>query len=302
MPHLQRKSFLTPDLVRRYPHGHVDIVNLDETTIGRFVHEPGWRWSVDVAPIVGTQWCQHRHVGFVISGRLQAVTEDGTMLEIGPDDAYEIPPGHDAWVVGDEPWDTIEFTSARTFGRGADEHGERTLATLLFTDIVGSTAKLEEIGDDAWQRLVRDHNDRVRIAIDGFRGRELTTTGDGFLAMFDGAARAVRCAAAIDPAVADLGIRVRAGLHTGEIELVGGQARGVAVHAAARVAALAGPGEVLVSGTTRDLLDGIRPRPSTIVVSRSSKACLANAPSSPSAAESGHPRRPRGRNGRWRPT
>ena len=234
----------------------MDLVNLDETAVGRFRHEPGWRWSVDVAPIVGGRWCQHRHVGFVITGRLHVMTEDGTTLEIGPGEAYEIPPGHDAWVVGDDEWDSVEFTSARMFGKGADERAERILATLLFTDIVGSTAKLEEIGDDAWQQVVLDHNDRVRAAIDGYRGRELNTTGDGFVAMFDGAARAVRCAATIDPSVRDLGIRVRAGVHTGEIELVGGQARGVAVHAAARVAALAGPGEVLVSGTTRDLLDG----------------------------------------------
>jgi class 3 adenylate cyclase len=256
VPRLQRKSFSKPDQVRKYPHGRIEVVNLDETTVGRFIHEPGWRWSVDVAPIVGQTWCQHRHVGYVISGVLHAVTEDGTTLQIGPGDAYEIPPGHDAWVVGDEGWETVEFTSARTFGQAEDERAERILATLMFTDIVGSTAKLEQVGDHAWQRIVLEHNDRIRAAIDGFRGRELNTTGDGFLVMFDGAARAVRCAATIDPAVADLGIRVRVGVHTGEIELVGGQARGVAVHAAARVAALAGPGEVLLSGTTRDLLDG----------------------------------------------
>jgi class 3 adenylate cyclase len=256
VPRLQRKSFGSPDQVRRYPHGRVELVNLDETTVGRFVHEPGWRWSVDVRPIVGTEWCQFRHVGYVISGRLHAVTEDGTTLEIGPGDAYEIPPGHDAWVVGDAHWETVEFASARSFGQGADERGERILATLFFTDIVGSTATLEAIGDHAWRQLVLTHNERVRAALDAFRGRELNTTGDGFLAMFDGAARAVRCAASLDPAIADLGVRVRAGVHTGEIELVGGQARGVAVHAAARVAGLAGPGEVLVSGTTRDLLDG----------------------------------------------
>jgi class 3 adenylate cyclase len=256
VPRLQRKSFATPDQTRRYPHGYMDVVTLDETAVGRFRHEPGWRWSVDVAPIVGGQWCQLRHVGYVVGGRLHVMTEDGTTLEIGPGEAYEIPAGHDAWVVGDDEWDSVEFTSARSFGKGVDDHPERILSTLMFTDIVGSTAKLEAIGDDAWQQLVLDHNARVRAALDGFRGRELNTTGDGFLAMFDGAARAVRCAASIDDSVADLGIRVRAGVHTGEIELVGGQARGVAVHAAARVAALAGAGEVLVSGTTRDLLAG----------------------------------------------
>jgi class 3 adenylate cyclase len=234
----------------------MDVVNLDETAVGRFRHEPGWRWSVDVAPVVGGEWCQFRHVGYVISGRLHVMTEDGTTLEIGPGEAYEIPAGHDAWVVGDEEWDSVEFTSARSFAKGSEERAERILTTLVFTDMVGSTARLEAFGDAAWQQLVLEHNERVRAALDGFRGRELNTTGDGFLAMFDGAARAVRCAASIDPALADLGLRVRAGVHTGEIELVGGQARGVAVHAAARVAALAGAGEVLVSGTTRDLLAG----------------------------------------------
>lgn len=256
MPRLQRKSFDTPDQVRRYPHGRVELVTLDETTVGRFVQEPGWRWSVDVAPIAGTTWCQHRHLGYVIGGALHVVTEDGTEMDIRPGDSYEIPPGHDAWVVGDVPWESVEYTSARTFAQAEDDTGERVLATILFTDIVGSTAKLEEVGDRTWQRLVLDHNARVRGQIDTYRGRELGTTGDGFLAAFDGAARAVRCAATIDPAVSDLGIRVRAGLHTGELELVGGQARGLAVHAAARVAALASAGEVLVSGTTRDLLDG----------------------------------------------
>src|SRR5207248_5646932 len=99
---------------------------------------------------------------------------------------------------------------------------------------------------------------RLRELIDRYRGREIVTTGDGFLAIFDGAARAVRCAAAISPALADLGLVVRAGVHTGEIELVHGNARGVAVHAAARILSLAGPGEVLVSGTTHELVDGAK--------------------------------------------
>lgn len=255
MPRLQRKSFSTPDQVRRFTNGRMELVELDETAIGRFIFEPGWRWSNDVAPIVGTRACQNRHVGYVISGALHVVMDDGTELDIVAGDAYEIPPGHDAWT-GPDGWDTIEFTSARIFGVGPEESGERILATVLFTDIVGSTALLEQRGDALWRRLVLEHNDRIRQEIDRYRGREMATTGDGFLAVFDGAARAVRAAAAMTVAVRSLGIEIRAGLHTGEVELVGGQARGVAVHAAARVSALAGPGEVLVSGTTRDLLDG----------------------------------------------
>ena len=104
--------------------------------------------------------------------------------------------------------------------------------------------------------MLLEHNDALRVELDRFRGREIVTTGDGFLALFDSAARAVRCAAAMGVAVRALGVEIRAGLHTGEVSIAGGNARGLAVHAAARVAGLAGPGEVLVTGTTRDLLDG----------------------------------------------
>ncbi len=149
------------------------------------------------------------------------------MLTIGPGDAYEIPPGHDAWVVGDEPWDSVEFASAHAFGLSPEELGERVLATILFSDIVDSTATLERLGDHAWAELLREHNVRIRAAIDRFRGREIDAAGDGFLALFDGAAKAVSAAASMDPAVADLGIRVRVGIHTSEVEIVGGQARGV---------------------------------------------------------------------------
>jgi class 3 adenylate cyclase len=256
MPRLQRKSFDAPDKVRDLGRGRMDVVSLDEMAIGRFVLQPGWRWSKDVAPITGTRSCQHRHVGYTISGSLEVRMDDGTCLVIGPDDAYEIPPGHDAWVSGDEPWDSVEFTSAHAFGLSPEELGERVLATILFTDIVGSTALLERLGDQAFAGLLREHNTRIRAAIDRYRGREIGSAGDGFLALFDGAARAVRAAATMDPGVQALGVRVRVGIHTGEVEIVGGQARGVAVHAAARVASLAGPGEVLVSATTRDLLDG----------------------------------------------
>ena len=256
MPRLQRRSFGSPDQVREFGHGRIEVVNLDETAIGRFVFEPGWRWSKDVGPIVGTNACQNRHVGLAMSGQLHVVMTDGTELDLMADDAFEIPPGHDAWVVGEVTWDAVEFTSARNFAIGPEVGDERVLATILFTDIVDSTKTLATLGDRAWRTLLLEHNDRLRAVLDRYRGREIETTGDGFLALFDGAARAVRAAAAMAPAVADLGIAIRAGLHTGEVGIAGGQARGLAVHAAARVAALAGPGEVLVSATTHDLLDG----------------------------------------------
>jgi len=256
VPRLQRKSFEKPDEVRRFTHGHVDIVHLDETVLGRFFLAPGWRWSTDVKPIAGTPACQHRHVGYVMSGHLHVVMEDGTEMDLVGGDAYEIPPGHDAWVVGDQPWRSIETGTVRAFAVPPQAADRSVLATVLFSDIVDSTATLARLGDSAWRRVVLTHNDRVRTEIDRFRGREIGTTGDGFLALFDGAARAVHCAAAMDPAVRDLGLQLRAGLHTGEVTLADGTARGMAVHVAARVAALAGPGEVLVSSTTHDSADG----------------------------------------------
>jgi class 3 adenylate cyclase len=184
--------------------------------------------------------------------------EDGTEMTLETGKVYEIPPGHDAWVVGDEPFEAVEFASASAhdYGRSGEALDERVLSTILFSDIVDSTTKLEKLGDSAWVKLLREHNERIRRVIDRHHGREVSTLGDGFLALFDGATRAALAAAQMDGAVSELGLRVRVGLHTGEVEISGGQARGVAVHAAARVAALAGPGEVLVSGTTRDLLDG----------------------------------------------
>lgn len=256
MPRLQRKGFAGPDEVRRFPNGVVEIVTLDEIAVSHFVFQPGWSWAADVGPIAGTDFCQHRHVGYTVSGNLTVRMVDGTTLTITTGDAYEIPPGHLAWVEGDVPWESVEFTSGHAFGKPPDDLSERILATIVFSDICDSTAILERLGDKEWTRVLREHNQRIRSVIDRFRGREIGTIGDGFLALFDSAARGVSAAAAIDPMVADLGLRVRAGIHTGEVTIIGGQARGVAVHAAARVASLAGAGEVFVSGTTHDLLDG----------------------------------------------
>jgi class 3 adenylate cyclase len=256
MPRLQCKNFETPDEVRTFPSGRVEIIQLDEIAIGRMRLQPGWRWSKDVAPVVCTPSCQNRHIGYAMSGTLEVTMDDGTRLIIRAGEGYEIPPGHDVHVLGDEQWESVEFASAHTFGLAPEQLGDRVLATVLFSDIVGSTQILERLGDHAWANVLREHNERIRAAIDRLRGREMASTGDGFLALFDGAAKAVRAGALMDPAVAELGIRVRVGLHTTEVEIVGGQPRGVGVHTAARVAALAESGEVLVTATTRDLLDG----------------------------------------------
>jgi len=133
---------------------------------------------------------------------------------------------------------------------------DRVLATVLFTDIVGSTAKAVELGDAGWRQVLERHHAVIRRQLVRFRGRELDTAGDGFFASFDGPARAIRCACAIAEAVKDLGIDIRAGLHTGECELLDGKVGGIAVHIGARVASEAHPGEVLVSSTVKDLVAG----------------------------------------------
>jgi class 3 adenylate cyclase len=133
---------------------------------------------------------------------------------------------------------------------------DRVLATVLFTDIVGSTRRAHDLGDRRWRELLEQHHVVVRRALERFQGREVDTAGDGFLATFDGPARAIRCARAIADGLRDVGLEVRAGLHTGECELLGDKVAGVAVHTGARVSSMAQPGEVLVSSTVKDLVAG----------------------------------------------
>jgi class 3 adenylate cyclase len=153
-----------------------------------------------------------------------------------------------------------EVALRETRGLVTTSHGEsipeRTLATVLFTDLVASTDQAVAVGDHAWAELLHAHHALVRHQLDRFRGREIDNAGDGFLASFDGPARAIMCACAITDAVRTLGLNVRAGLHTGECEQIGDKLSGVAVHIGARIAAVAGPGEVLVSSTVKDLVAG----------------------------------------------
>jgi class 3 adenylate cyclase len=172
----------------------------------------------------------------------------------------QLSPGDVAPWAGDigDAVSTIRDFLIGAWEAGAWEPSEldRVLSTLLFTDIVGSTARAAELGDARWRDLVQQHHTLVRQHLLRFRGRELDTAGDGFFASFDGPARAVRCACAISAGVHDLGIEVRAGLHTGECELIDGKVGGIAVHIGARVADTAAPGEVLVSSTVKDLVAG----------------------------------------------
>jgi len=257
LPPLQAKTFAAPDDVRTMAKVRFETVTLDDATVGHCRFEPGWRWSTDMAPLVGAASCPIRHLGYSMSGAVHIAMDDGQTLDIGPDTVFDIPPGHDKWVVGEEPWVTIEWgASGRALDAALDERDGRALATVLFTDIVDSTARLRSVGDAAWRDLLSAHNARLRAELNVHRGREVKTTGDGLLAIFDSPTRAVRCALGMTRSVRAIGLEIRAGIHTGEIELVGDDVRGIAVHTAARILALGGPGEVLVSASTAGMLEG----------------------------------------------
>jgi hypothetical protein len=117
MGELRSASFDIPDETRSFDNGKAELVALGETTVGRFTFEPGWRWSTSVKPIVGTDSCQNHHLGVAVSGRMHVESTDGTQVEIGPGEAYEIPPGHDAWVLGDDAFVGFEFKSAAQYAR-----------------------------------------------------------------------------------------------------------------------------------------------------------------------------------------
>ncbi|MCW2630834.1 MAG: family 3 adenylate cyclase [Mycobacterium sp.] len=156
-----------------------------------------------------------------------------------------------------EPWrESFQQIAEFLTGQQAEVADDRVLATVLFTDIVDSTRRAAEIGDRDWHALLDAHDAVVRAQLTRFRGREVNTSGDGFLATFDGPQRAIRCAMSIRDGVRALGIEVRAGLHTGECEVRGDDIGGIGVHVGARVSALAGPNDVLVSSTLRDLVIG----------------------------------------------
>ena len=167
----------------------------------------------------------------------------------------ELPGADHIPMIGDQDSVLDEIEEFLTGQRSAPEP-DRVLATVLFTDIVDSTRRAGELGDARWKALLERHNELVRRQLERHRGREVKSTGDGFLATFDGPARGVRCARAIADEVERLGIEIRAGLHTGECELVGDDVAGMAVHIGARVGAQARPGEVLVSSTVKDLVVG----------------------------------------------
>jgi class 3 adenylate cyclase len=212
-------------------------------------------WEIDVRPVLATI-----RVPTLV---LHRADDRAIRVEHGRYVAAQIPsakyvelagPDHLPWAGDVDPvLDEIEeFLTGARHGTEPD----RVLATVLFTDIVRATEKAAVLGDRRWRDILEAHHALVRRQLVHFRGREIDTAGDGFLAAFDGPARAVRCACAVRESIRPLGIEIRAGLHTGECEVVGDKLGGIAVHTGARVAASAAPGDVLVSSTLKDLVAG----------------------------------------------
>jgi class 3 adenylate cyclase len=164
--------------------------------------------------------------------------------------------GQDCWPYAGQSDEILDEVEEFMTGARPSAVLDRVLATVLFTDIVGSTSRVAEVGDRRWREALNSYDALARRQLDRFRGRLVQTTGDGTLAVFDGPARAVECACALRGGVRSLGLDIRAGLHTGEIETRGNDVAGIAVHIAARVSSLAGAGEVLVSRTVTDLVVG----------------------------------------------
>jgi class 3 adenylate cyclase/quercetin dioxygenase-like cupin family protein len=254
--HLRRKRFGQPDQVRDLAKARIELVELGELAVGRAIFQPGWRWSEHVKPIAGTPSCEVHHIGYVVSGHVHIEMDDGACADLVAGDIFEIPPGHDGWVVGDEPWVSIDWAGRRLFAQPSSEVAQRVLRSIAFTDLSGSTQTVRVLGDARWRTLLADHNQATREAIERHGGREVDTAGDGFFVVFDSPAAAVRGSAAMLAAARRVGLTARAGIHTGEVELQGPAVRGIAVHLAARVLGVAGPDEILVTSTTRDLLDG----------------------------------------------
>jgi class 3 adenylate cyclase len=196
-------------------------------------------------PTLVTHQLDNRYIPIQYGREVASLIPNARFIEYPGEDAY-------TWVDAPVLDDVEEFLT----GRRSVVESDRVLATVLFTDIVGSTEYASDLGDGRWRALLDEHNAVVRAELTRWRGQEVKTIGDGFLATFDGPARAVHCAANIVDAVRTLGLRIRAGLHTGECELVGSDVAGIAVHIGARVMATAGADEVLASSTVKDLVVG----------------------------------------------
>ena len=243
MSRLEIRDLSEPEAVVTYAHGATSQVRLAGTVVSHHVLQPGWRWETHAQSEVGTASCELHHRGVVLRGRMGVRTDDGEEAVIGPNQVFDLPPGHLTWVEGDEELVMVDWAG----GAGFDVRpGERTrvMATVLFTDMVGSTEQAGKAGDAAWKRRVAMHDDVVRTVLVRYGGREVETAGDSFLIVFDGAERAIRCGLALVEALAAIDVPIRIGVHSGEVALSAEHVHGLAVHAAARIVDEAGPGEV----------------------------------------------------------
>lgn len=252
MPVPAKRSFETPSERFVAPGIVADVVELADSAISRVVYEPG----VHCPQISheGKATCTAHHTGVVLQGKLHVEMADGSVLEIGPNEVFDVPPDHDGWAIGEMPLLAVSWAGFRSWA--PERNGERVLLTILVSDIVGSTEMAVAMGDAEWKESLARHYRGVRDILDRHRGREVGTTGDGFLAAFDGAGRAVEAAVRIRDRSADEGLPVRVGIHSGEVEVVGDDLRGVTVHETTRIASAAGANEILVSGITRALAAG----------------------------------------------
>jgi len=249
------KNLDQPDEMRRLGHGTGAFVALGSIAIGRAILEPGWRWSKDIQPLVGTPSCQIHHLQLLLAGRFAVRMDDGDEQEFAPTSVIDIPAGHDAWVVGDQPAVIVDMAgNVADFALPASH--ARAVMTMLMTDIVDSTRMAAAMGDTAWKQRLGEHDRIVRHQLERFGGREINTTGDGILAVFGSAEGALRAALAISGATPAVGIDIRAGVHTGEVEVLDGDLRGIAVHATARIMASAKGRTVLTSAIPRALAIG----------------------------------------------
>ena len=255
MSRVEIRDLDEPEAVVSDPLGVSHQVRLAGTVVTRHVLQPGWSWVDHAQPVVGTDTCKLYHRGVVLSGRMAVRTDDGEELVIEPNQVFDLPPGHVTWVEGDDELVMVDWAGGAGFDPRPGERS-RVLATILFTDIVDSTGHARDVGDASWKRTMEMHDDVVRNVLPTFGGREVETAGDSFLIVFDSAEAAIRCGLALVGAVAAIGLSIRVGVHSGEVAMTTDHVQGLAVHTAARVMAQAGPGEMLVSGTTRDLAEG----------------------------------------------
>jgi class 3 adenylate cyclase len=255
MSRVEVRDLDEPEAVVSGPLGATNQVRLAQTVVSRHVLQPGWSWEEHARPSVGTSSCDLYHRGVVLNGRMGIRTDDGEELVVGPNQVFDLPPGHVTWVEGEDELVMVDWAGGAGFDPQVGREA-RSMATILFTDVVDSTARVSDAGDASWKRTVAMHDDVVRNVLPEFGGREIETAGDSFLVAFDNVESAIRCGLALVQAVAAMQLPIRVGVHSGEVVMTPDQVRGLTVHTAARIVDEARAGEVLVSGTTRDLAEG----------------------------------------------